>query len=399
MGNGDPDTIVAAAVSVDEIVITHELEARPAKRPDYRRRNEALQELASRLADDSADVLPRFVEQAMEMTGATSAGLSLYEAEPAPGVFRWHHLHGSLARFEGTTTPRNYSPCGVTLDQNDAVLCSHPERVYDWIAAEDMVIPEVLLVPLLVGSNEPFGTLWMVADSPEHFRLEDVRIARELARFVATALRLSRSEERLREALRQQELLAREMDHRVKNVFAVTESILRLTAAHADSPAALAESLQSRLRALSDAHSLARGGIIGDGSSIDLHELIEAVVSPWNVRRQLTLEGPEIDCGEHCASGLALVIHELATNAVKYGALTKETGRVSIKWAEHEDALLLEWRESGGPEIGNAPDSTGFGTTLIRRTIARQFGGSVDEQWLPDGFVCEMRLARERIQS
>jgi hypothetical protein len=214
------------------------------------------------------------------MTGATSAGLSLYEAEPAPGVFRWHHLHGSLARFEGTTTPRNYSPCGVTLDQNDAVLCSHPERVYDWIAAEDMVIPEVLLVPLLVGSTEPFGTLWMVADSPEHFRLEDVRIARELARFVATALHLSRSEERLREALRQQELLAREMDHRVKNVFAVTESILRLTAAHADSPAALAESLQSRLRALSDAHSLARGGIIGDGSSIDLHELIEAVVQP-----------------------------------------------------------------------------------------------------------------------
>jgi hypothetical protein len=62
MGSGDPDTIVAAAISVDEIVITHELEARPAKRPDYRRRNEALQELASRLADDPADVLPRFVE-------------------------------------------------------------------------------------------------------------------------------------------------------------------------------------------------------------------------------------------------------------------------------------------------------------------------------------------------
>jgi hypothetical protein len=85
------------------------------------------------MADHPQEVLPRFVDLAMEMTGGISAGLSLYEEKPSPGVFRWQYLRGVLSPFNGATTPRNFSPCGVTLDQNAPVLSSYSERVYDWM--------------------------------------------------------------------------------------------------------------------------------------------------------------------------------------------------------------------------------------------------------------------------
>ena len=123
-------------------------------------------------------MLPRFVELAMELTEGVSAGFSLYEPEPAPGIFRWRHLHGSLAAFENATTPRNFSPCGVTLDQNRPVLARHAERFYSWISDAHIVVPEVLLVPLLVGDNETLGTLWIVSDEDGHFfDSGDVRVA------------------------------------------------------------------------------------------------------------------------------------------------------------------------------------------------------------------------------
>ncbi|MCX7355881.1 MAG: hypothetical protein NTY59_13835 [Alphaproteobacteria bacterium] len=112
------------------------------------------------MADHPEEVLPRFVDLAMEITGGISAGLSLYEENPAPGVFRWRYLRGVLAPFENATTPRNFSPCGITLDRNGPVLSLHPERVYDWISNADIVVPEVLLVPLYLGGKEPLGTLW-----------------------------------------------------------------------------------------------------------------------------------------------------------------------------------------------------------------------------------------------
>lgn len=386
-------------VGIDDVFVTHELELRPKKKRDYRREKDALQELAAKLDDDPAEVLPRFVELAMKLTGASSAGLSLYEPDPAPGVFRWHHLRGELLPFEGTATPRNHSPCGVTLDRNGPVLSNNPERLYEWIAAENLTIPEVLLVPLHVGKDEPLGTLWVVADEAGHFRKEDAGVTGELARFVAIALRMIESEKELRESLRRQEMLAREMGHRVKNVFAVTESIVRLTAGRAESSTDLAESLSRRLGALAEAHALAGGTWLEESSRVDLDELLRVIVRPFQdaADSRLVLSGPEVGCGAHAASALALVIHELATNAAKYGALSRPSGRVEIGWRRDGGNIVLTWRETGGPRVESAPETDGFGSTLIRRTVTRQFGGELDEQWLPEGFVCTMVLSAEKL--
>jgi signal transduction histidine kinase len=168
-----------------------------SKKTDYLQEKMALQELAARMADQPEEVLPRFVDLALEMTGGVSGGLSLYEEEPAPGVFHWQYLRGLLAPFNGATTPRDFSPCGITLDRNAPVLSLHPERVYDWIADANIVVPEVLLVPLYLGGTAPLGTLWIVSDREGHFDCGHARALTELAAFVGIALRMVRTEEQL----------------------------------------------------------------------------------------------------------------------------------------------------------------------------------------------------------
>jgi GAF domain-containing protein len=185
---------------------------------DVLREKRALQEIAALMADDPAQVLPKFVSLAMEMAEGASAGLSLLEENPAPGVFRWHHLTGTLARFTGATTPRNFSPCGIVLDMDAPVLTAYSERGYDWIAACNVTLPEVLLVPLRIEGKEPRGTLWIVSDKDEHFHREHARAMTELASFVAIALRMARTEQKLQAALNEQLILTREMTHRVKNL-------------------------------------------------------------------------------------------------------------------------------------------------------------------------------------
>ena len=184
-------------LTIADVFITDELDRRAPKKTDYLQEKMALKELAARMADQPEEVLPRFVDLALEMTGGVSGGLSLYEEEPAPGVFRWQYLRGLLAPFNGATTPRDFSPCGITLDRNAPVLSLYPERVYDWIADANIVVPEVLLVPLYLGGTAPLGTLWIVSDREGHFDSGHARALTELAAFVGIALRMVCSEERL----------------------------------------------------------------------------------------------------------------------------------------------------------------------------------------------------------
>jgi predicted acylesterase/phospholipase RssA len=104
----------ALELPVADVFITHELNKRPPKKTDYLQEKLALQDLAARMADEPEEVLPRFVDLAMEITGGVSAGLSLYEETSPPGLFRWQYLRGVLSPFNGVTTPRNFSPCGIS---------------------------------------------------------------------------------------------------------------------------------------------------------------------------------------------------------------------------------------------------------------------------------------------
>jgi two-component sensor histidine kinase len=349
-----------------DLFVTNELAARRSETTDYKRVTLAVQELASRMVECPEEVLPRFVELSMKLSGAVSAGLSLIEAFPEPGVFRWRYLHGKLASFENSTAPRHDSPCGFTLEVKGPVLTVHPERFYTWIAAANLVVPEVLLVPLYLHGCEPIGTLWIVSDEEGRFTQEDAHVATELASFVGLALQMVRTKSRLEAALAQQTTLAEEMGHRVKNLFALSEALVKLTAKAARSKEELEELLLGRFHTLADAHALVRGAR-GDEDAhpnvAHLGAIVRAVVSPHESlagASRFWIHGPLLRCGNLAVNGIALIFHELTTNAAKYGALTVEQGRVEVRWVEQGGELVCHWIERGGPAIMSAPREAGL---------------------------------------
>jgi two-component sensor histidine kinase len=395
MGTLDRLTLTAPG----DLYITGELDRRPAGTSDPMGEKLALQDLAAKMADHPEEVLPRFVDLAMALTGGISAGLSLYEENPTPGIFRWRYLRGKLSPFDGATTPRNFSPCGITLDQNQPVLSLHPERFYDWISDASIEVPEVLLVPLYLGGAEPLGTLWIVSGEEGHFNRDHARIATELASFVGIALRMLRTEQKLHNALEEQETLTREMGHRIKNLFAIAEGMVRITARSAENKIEMAQMLTGRFHALASAHALVRRSFsTGEDARItDLATLLRTIVEPHErqargAASKFSIGGPAVSCGPHAINGIALVFHELATNAVKYGALNADDGGVSVAWDKVADDLIFRWTEKGGPRIAHAPQMSGFGNKLLQDTVLRQFQGQMDHDWRADGLAVTISL-------
>jgi two-component sensor histidine kinase len=386
--------------SVAHVYITGQLEKRVPSKADFLKEKLAIQDLAALMVDRPDEVLPRFVDLAMEMTGGISAGLSLYEENPSPGVFRWHYLRGTLESFNGATTPRNFSPCGITLDQNTPVLAAHAEQVYSWISDAKIVLPEVLLVPLYLGGTAPLGTLWIVSNDEGHFDSGHARVMTELAAFVGIALRMQRSDQRLTRALEEQETLTAEMSHRVKNLFAMTDGMVRVSAKGTTTKDEMVTALSGRLHALATANALVRrsfGDAPGFSRETDLDDLLKTIVRPYdghpvNGSSRFTISGPSIVCGEHALSGIAMVFHELATNSVKYGALKTEGGKVGVIWSTVAEKLELQWIERGGPTIASTPSSKGFGSKLLESTIVKQFKGELNHDWHPDGLTVKFSV-------
>jgi two-component sensor histidine kinase len=376
--------------TVAEVSITHELWRRPCPAPDYLREKLALQDLAQEMADNPEGLLPRLVKQALEICEADSAGISVLEGDH----FRWLGLAGRLAVFEGATTPRNFSPCGICIDSRGAILMELPERIYGWIADANITVPEVLLVPLVVKGDTPIGTLWIVAREGQLFHGGHERVMMELAAFTANALRMVQSDIQLKKALEEQETLTKEMSHRVKNLFAVTESMVRLTSRNSKTKDEMTASLSGRLRALSQAHGLVRQSfnpnVKAEGVALD--ELIQAILRPY---RAPQLQGETIHLGERTTNGVALIFHELATNAAKYGALSVDHGSVSVAWDLIDGSLDLRWREQNGPQI-SPPADKGFGSALVESTITG-YGGTWNQAWHPGGLVVHIRIPMDRL--
>jgi two-component sensor histidine kinase len=394
LGNPKPDV---------SIVYETDLAARPAPEIDPGIEKTALLELAGIMNDAPANMLPKFVDLAMELTGGISAGLSLLEEDGPEPVFRWHHLRGLLAPFNGATTPRDFSPCGITLDRNAPTLTVHPERVYDWIP-EDLSLPEVMLVPLYVGRSEPLGTLWIVGNAVGHFHGGHSKAMQELASFIGVALKMIRAEQDLQASLQQQELLTKEMSHRLKNVFAIIDGMIRISARSTRSKEEMADMLSGRVHALAAAHSLVRRTFSDvQPAASDLADLLRVIVEPHEAangeRKRFSIAGPSVLCGEQAVNGLALVFHELATNAAKYGVLGSESGEVHITWRLQDRDLVIEWFEQGGSGVDNSPASKGFGSTLVDSTVLRQFSGTLAYDWRSDGLTVNISIPIARLEA
>jgi PAS domain S-box-containing protein len=197
-----------------------------------------------------------------------------------------------------------------------------------------------------------------------------------------------------------QQLLTRELNHRVKNLFAIANGMVSMTARTAKDPKEMASALRGRLSALSRAHELVQPAAVGQGagSDVDLARLCQAVIEPYRQgdANRVIIEGSSVRVGSNTTTSLALVLHELATNAAKYGCLSNAEGQLSIQWTVHDDMVDLLWAESGGPLV-KAPDFEGFGTQLSQRSIAGQLGGTLEREWRPEGLRVHMTLPLSRL--
>ena len=318
---------------LSDVLITEQLHRRVPHNADYKREKLAIQELAQQMVDHPEGLMPGLVRLAIEACDAQSAGISLYEPDPpGPGIFRWHHLAGHFANLSGSTIPRDFSPSGIAIDRRAPILMARPERAYPYLARAGVPLCEALLLPLYITGTAPAGTLWVVThDEQHHFDSGDARVMTELAAFAGLALRmigdaaaLRSKEELLREALDHQEMLTREMSHRVKNLLAITSGIVTMSGKSAATPQEMTASVLGRLRALTQAHSLIQrtadsSGVIHTGGTVQ--SVVETILRPYEDagpsggRNRWIASGPAVQLGERALTSLALVFHEMATNA------------------------------------------------------------------------------------
>nr|WP_279306677.1 HWE histidine kinase domain-containing protein [Microvirga solisilvae] len=194
-----------------------------------------------------------------------------------------------------------------------------------------------------------------------------------------------------KKAEERQTLLINELNHRVKNTLATVQSLAFQTMRSSRSPEAFQDNFMARLMALSATHDLLTQSY---WESTFLSDVLEAELRPHGGvdQKRITTQGEPVKLKPQQALSLGLAFHELATNAVKYGALSTSQGRILIAWRQADNTdLVIQWQEQGGPSVGK-PERQGFGTRLIDRSIAHELGGSVDMNYAPSGVECRIRI-------
>lgn len=199
------------------------------------------------------------------------------------------------------------------------------------------------------------------------------------------------------------ELLAGEMSHRVKNLLSIASGLTSITSRSTSTTVDMARELTQRLSALGRAHDLVRPLPGKDGKAALLGDLLVILLDPYDekgaFKGRIRIAVPRMGVGEQSATTLALVIHELATNALKYGSLSTESGLLDISCESTDDAIAIKWVERGGPPIETPPDRTrvGFGSKLVERSLSQQLGGSIHYEWPREGAIVTLRMNRARL--
>ncbi len=297
---------------------------------------------------------------------------------------------------------------GVILSWNRGA-----ERLFGYTAAEAVGRPITLIIPEERLDEEPVILDKIGRGEPIH-HFETVRRRKDGALIdvsltvspikdakgrIVGASKIARDITELKKARDRQQLLLREMSHRVKNLFALSSSIVTLSARSAGSVQEFAEATRERLAALARAHSLTfpQGLVEPAPTPTTLQSLLRTILAPFDGNGQdgaprIRIAGVDVPVASGSVSSLALLIHEFATNAAKYGALSNGEGTVDVACVEDGDEVVLIWTERGGPPVAEARAPEGFGSTLSRIAVNKQLGGAVIRDWRPDGLSIRVAM-------
>ncbi len=249
------------------------------------------------------------------------------------------------------------------------------------------------LVMTPVGGDQPvaaIGAYWAAERTPTN---EEIDSLKAIARATATAFENVRLVNSLTETINQRDFLIRELDHRVKNMLASIQSIATQSLRSSESQEAFVEVFAARLQALSHAHELLTKR---SWKHADLKELSAAALAPFSDSKtgRIRIDGPQIGLRPETAVALLLGIHELGTNAAKYGALSQDGGTVDLSWNVDMGAepriLTLDWRETGGPAV-EAPKAKHMGCKMIERGLPYALGGTAKLDFAPEGVTFSLK--------
>jgi PAS domain S-box-containing protein len=322
-----------------------------------------------------------------------------------------HHYRAIIESSDDAILSKDLN--GVILSWNRGA-----ERLFGFTAEEAVGKPVTIIIPEDRLNEEPiilekihrgeriehFETIRQRKDqSPIDISLTISPIRNSRGKIVG-ASKIARDITEVRKARDRQHLLLKEMSHRVKNLFALSGSIVGLSARAAKSPHELAESTRARLSALARAHALTFSDGFGDASRqpTTLQSLVQTIVAPFDEPEYPRIEISGVDCGVSgsAVTSLALLLHEFATNAAKYGALSADTGSVKVHFAEEGDSIVVHWTEHGGPPVAAPPrGGFGFGDVLSRIAVSDQLGGEIVRDWRPEGLAIRLSLPRSRLEA
>ena len=200
------------------------------------------------------------------------------------------------------------------------------------------------------------------------------------------------------------ELLAGEMSHRVKNLLAIATGLTAITSRSTSTVNDMARELTQRLTALGRAHDLVRP-IPGQtmAAAALLGDLLTVLLSPYDdlgaFSGRVRVSVPRMIVGESATTTLALVVHELATNSLKYGALSSDSGTVDVSCSARDEAVTVVWTERGGPQVAVPKNVTGYGTKLIERSISNTLRGSIHYEWAEEGLIVTLKIDPKRLEA
>ncbi|WP_458094834.1 PAS domain S-box protein [Roseomonas sp. WA12] len=297
---------------------------------------------------------------------------AIFTTDPDYCIDTW--LPGAAAVFGWTS--------GEALGQSAALLYTAEDRARGIPAEELETARQEGTAPNIRWHLRQDGTRVFIEGSVTALRHADGT--------VRGFLKIGQDVTERRAAEHRQALLAREVDHRAKNALAVVQTALRLTPR--EDPAAYAAAVEGRVGALARAQTLLAEE---RWSGAALHAILRGELAPFLSGQRADLDGPPVVLPAGMAQPLAMAIHELATNALKYGALSVPTGRVSVSWhlaGPPPGLLCLRWAENGGPPVAETPTRRGFGSRVLEGTVRRQLGGAVLLRWNATGLVCEVEV-------
>jgi two-component sensor histidine kinase len=338
---------------------------------------EAIEKLAGAGAID--DVVATLRTTARRLIGADGMAVILredeqcwYVEEDAMGPLWKGHKFPLASCISGWAMLHKQTVVIEDIRNDDRI----PQDLY-----RDTFVRSLLMVP--VSSNDPIGAIGAYWSDPYRATDEQVATLERLARATATAMENVRLVAALSKALEDAELARDELRHRVKNAFTAAQALATLAL-----PVEHSMALNARIAALARAHDLLDEKLAHQ-ESITLAELIEAELAPYATEspERLRVAGDDVRLRSAQAVALGLAINELATNALKYGALSAAHGRLDVSWRKEGDHLVLEWCEADGPEV-RAAAIENFGSRLLKRLVEGQLKGSVRRQLAEEGISC-----------